>query len=332
MRAVLVKEKGGPEQLYLGETLTPQPSPGELLVRVKATALNRADLLQRRGLYPPPQGASPILGLEMAGEVVETGEHASKWQVGDRVCALLPGGGYAEYVTIPEGMAMPIPPAFSYEEAAAIPEVWLTAYLNLYWLGGLGRGCRVLVHAGASGVGTAAIQLIREAGGLCWVTAGSERKLERCRELGAEDGWNYRNGSFAPWLAEQVPEGVHIVMDFIGASYLQDNLEALAVDGRLILIGTMGGGIYEGPLNLGHMLMKRLQVLGTNLRMRDTAEKIRLSQEFSDYAMPLFEKGTLKPVIDRVYDWREAAEAHRYMERNENIGKIILQVDKPNEL
>ncbi len=327
MRAVLVKETGGPEQLYIGETETPRPSAGELLVRVQATALNRADLLQRRGLYPPPQGASPILGLEMAGEVVETGEQVTDWKTGDRVCALLPGGGYAEYVTIPEGMAMAVPASFSYEEAAAIPEVWLTAYLNLSWLGGLDEGSRVLVHAGASGVGTAAIQLIREAGGSAWVTAGSGRKLERCRTLGAEDGWNYRNGSFLPWLAERVPDGVDIVMDFVGAPYLQDNLRALAVDGRLIIIGTMGGSSYEGKLDLGSLLRKRLQVIGTNLRMRHAAEKIKLSQQFSTYAMPRFASGALKPVIDRVYAWQDAAEAHRYMERNENIGKIILQVD-----
>lgn len=328
MNAVLVREPGGAEQLYMGEAETPRPAPGELLVRVKATALNRADLLQRRGLYPPPPGASSILGLEMAGEVVEIGGQASRWQVGDRVCALLPGGGYAEYVAIPEEMAMPVPPSFSYAEAAAIPEVWLTAYLNLFWLGALGKGSRVLVHAGASGVGTAAIQLVREAGGVSWVTAGSERKLERCRELGAAGGWNYRSGSFAEWLHECVPDGVDIVMDFVGAPYLQDNLRALAADGRLIVIGTLGGGIYEGELNLSYLLMKRLQVIGTNLRMRTLADKIALTQEFSAYAMPRFASGTLKPVIDRVYDWREVAEAHRYMERNENMGKIILQVDK----
>jgi tumor protein p53-inducible protein 3 len=326
VKAVLMKGFGGPEVLYIGDTPDPQPGDGELLVRVHATALNRADLLQRRGHYPPPPGASEVLGLEMAGEVVSTGPGCEGWSPGDRVFALLPGGGYAEYAVVPQGMAMRIPDGFTYEQAAAIPEVFLTAYLNLFWLGGLGAGQTVLVHAGASGVGTAAIQLIREAGATSLVTAGSPQKIQRCLELGAKAGWNYHDGSFLPFVREQTGgQGVDIILDFIGAPYFDDNLKSLRRDGRLIVIGTMGGTEVT-RFNLGFLLANRLQVIGTALRSRPVTEKIRLTQEFWSFAGPRFEDGRLVPVIDRVFDWREVADAHRYMEENRNIGKIVLKV------
>ncbi|GMA49791.1 NAD(P)H quinone oxidoreductase [Alicyclobacillus contaminans] len=325
MRAVVMNGTGGPEVLTLGEAEAPQHGPNELLVRVRATALNRADLLQRRGLYPPPPGASEILGLEMAGEVVAVGSACAGWQVGDRVFALLPGGGYAEYAAIPAEMAMRIPDSFRFEEAAAIPEVFLTAYLNLFWLGGLRAGQRVLVHAGASGVGTAAIQLIREAGAVSFATAGSADKIKRCLALGAQAGWNYHDGPFAPWLKEITEgHGVDIILDFVGAPYFEQNIRSLAMDGRLMIIGTLGG--VNASVNLGTLLSRRLQVIGTALRSRSVADKIRLTQEFAAFALPRFADGRLQPVIDRVFDWHEAAAAHAYMESNANVGKIVLKV------
>ncbi|PWA10689.1 NADPH:quinone oxidoreductase [Pueribacillus theae] len=326
MKAVVMKEPGNPGVLHIGESETPEIKSGEVLIRVKATALNRADLLQRKGMYPPPKGASDILGLEAAGEVAEVGPNVTRLKKGDRVCALLPGGGYAEFAAIPAEMAMIIPENLSYEEAAGIPEVFLTAYSNLFILGRLKAGDDVLVHAGASGVGTAAIQLIREAGARVIVTAGSDEKIERCLELGAAAGWNYNNGPFREWVKEQTEgRGVDIILDFVGAPYFQDNLRSLAVDGRLIIVGTMGG-IHVDNLNLGFILRSRLQIIGTALRSRSPETKIEFTKSFVDFAMERFKDGRLKPIIDSVFDWKDAAKAHEYMESNANIGKIILKV------
>ncbi|GEO27635.1 NAD(P)H quinone oxidoreductase [Alicyclobacillus acidoterrestris] len=326
MKAVLIREFGGPEVLHIGEIETPVPGAGEVLVRVRATALNRADLLQRRGFYPPPKGASEILGLEMAGEVAQVGEGVTSVAVGDRVYALLPGGGYAQYVTVPAGMLMKLPDSLTFAQGAAIPEAFLTAYLNLFSLAKLAPGDTVLVHAGASGVGTSAIQLIRLAGATSIVTAGSSVKLERCMSLGASAGWNYHDGSFVPFVEEQTDgRGADIILDFIGASYFEDNIRALAVDGRLLLIGTMGGTEVQN-VNLGTLLARRLQVIGTALRSRSLATKIELSQAFQTFAGDALERGEIAPVIDSVFDWREVQDAHRYMEENKNIGKIVLSI------
>lgn len=230
---------GGTEVLKIGKCPDPIMGKGDLLVRVQATALNRADLLQRRGYYPPPLGASDILGLEMAGEVVAVGANVTGWATGDQVCALLAGGGYAEYAVIPDKMAMKIPSGLDGIQAAAIPEAFLTAYMNLYWLGGLTSGQKILVHAGASGVGLAALQLIREAGAMAIATAGSEKKLQSCKAFGAAAGWNYHDGPFAPFVADQTSgQGVDIILDFVGAPYFKDNVNSLALDGKLIVIGT----------------------------------------------------------------------------------------------
>lgn len=326
MKAVLVKEPGGPEVLQIGETEKPSYGHDEVLIRARATALNRADLLQRRGFYPPPEGASHILGLEVAGEVVEVGKNVTNVQRGERVCALLPGGGYAEYVAIPDDMLIHIPENLSFEEAAAIPEVFLTAYLNLFDLGGLQKGHRVLVHAGASGVGTAAIQLIRAAGAQAFTTAGTNEKIARCIELGAEAGWNYNDGPFLDWIKEKTDgEGVNIILDFVGAPYFQDNLQSLAVDGRLVVIGTMGG-IHVDNLNLGFILKNRLQIIGTALRTQPNEKKVHLTKALENFALDLFKQGQLKPVIDTVFDWHDVKKAHQRMEANENIGKIILKI------
>lgn len=327
MRAVIVNEAGGPEQLELGEHPTPRPGADELLVRVKATALNRADILQRKGHYPPPEGASPILGLEMAGVVEEVGVACEGWTPGDRVFGLLPGGGYAEYAVIPAALALPIPDRLGFEEAAAIPEVFLTAYQALYWLGELAAGDRVLIHAGASGVGTAATQLAKASGAQVYTTAGSPEKLEACRAMGAEVAVNYKEGPFEPHIKEAAGrQGVQLVLDFVGAPYWEQNLNVLGLDGKLILISALGGTKVD-KLNLGMILAKRLQVKGTTLRSRSLSYKKELTQDFVRDAIPLFADGRLRPVIDRVFPWTEVADAHRWMEDNRNIGKIVLTVD-----
>lgn len=296
-----------------------------LIVQVKATALNRADLMQKRGLYPPPKGASPILGLEMAGEVVQVGGSVKDWKPGDRVFALLPGGGYAEKVSIPAGMAMPIPDGWSYEQAAAVPEVFLTAYLNLFMLGGLREGSTVLIHAGASGVGSAAIQLVREAAAVSIVTAGSPEKLEACLRLGAHKAINYKEGPFVPQVKEATGGlGVDLILDLIGASYFEQNLDCLAVNGRLVLIGLMGGSHIQN-LDLNRLLMRRIQLIGSTLRSRPVTEKIELTRQFNEFASRRFAEGRMQPVIDSVWELEQVNEAHERMERNENIGKIVLR-------
>jgi putative PIG3 family NAD(P)H quinone oxidoreductase len=296
-----------------------------MLVRVRATAANRADVLQRRGAYPPPAGASPILGLELAGEVVSA---AGQWRVGDRVMAVVAGGGYAELAAVPVDVAIPVPDTMSWEEAGAIPEVFLTAFLNLFTLGRLQSGERVLIHAAASGVGTAAIQLARAAGARVFATAGSDDKLAYCRELGAEVTINYRSQSFAEVVrAETGGQGVNLVLDFVGAPYWEGNMAALALYGRLMLIGFLGGS--RAQLDLGPILAKSLTVSGTTLRRTPLPQKAELARGFAAFALPRFTRGELRPIIDSVYPLRDAAEAHRAMEANRNIGKIVLRVDEP---
>lgn len=326
MKAIQMNGFGGTEVLYIDEFPEPAIDEYECLIRVHATALNRADLLQRRGAYPPPPGASPILGLEMAGEVIQIGAKVTKWKKGDRVCGLLSGGGYAELAAIHEDMAIPIPEKWTYELGTAIPEVFLTAYLNLFRLGQLKKHQRVLVHAGASGVGTAAIQLIGEAGASALVTAGSERKLQYCMQLGAVGGWNYHHGSFADWIAECTDgRGVDLILDFVGAPYFHDNVRSLAIGGKLIAIGMMGGGKVNS-LSLNVFISRRLQLIGTVLRPLPLEDKIKLTQQFSEFALPRFMDGRLKPIIDRIFDWRDVAQAHETMESNTNIGKIVLRL------
>jgi len=326
MKAVLMSGLGDIEFLHIGEHPDPGMEEDELLVRVKATALNRADLLQRRGKHPPPKGVPDILGLEMAGEVVDVGAACEGWARGDRVCALLPGAGYAELAAIPAGLAMRIPENLTFEEASAIPEVFLTAYQNLFNVARLARGETVLIHAGGSGVGTAAIQLVREAGGNSLVTAGSKEKIDLCLALGARAGWNYKEGAFAPWVAEWTDgRGVDILLDFVGAPYFEQNLRSMAADGRMVVIGTLGGAEVE-KFSLRTLMSKRLQITGAGLRSMDTARKIRLTGQFATFALPRFADGRLVPVVDTIFDWREVAKAHERMESNVNIGKIVLRV------
>lgn len=325
MRAVVVTEDGPPENMTIGEVATPEPEADEVLVEVHATALNRADTFQRRGHYPPPEGASEILGLEMAGVVQQTGSSVIDWEAGDRVFALLAGGGYAEQVVVHKDMLMPIPPGLSMRQAAAIPEVFLTAYQALHWLGGLMRDHRVLIHAGASGVGTAAIQLVVDAGATAYVTA-SAPKHDVCRDLGAALAIDYNAKNFAVRVQEATNgEGVDIVIDFIGAPYFHRNVASLASDGRVIQLATMGGDVV-GEVSLRDLMQKRAQILASTLRDRSLAYKIQLTQEFASEVLPEFIDGPLQPVIDSVYDWTSVSEAHRRMENDENAGKIVLQV------
>ncbi len=325
MKAILLKEFGLPENMYIGDWETPQPTDQELLVKVKATALNRADTMQRQGNYPPPPGASTIMGLEFAGEVVALGKRVSNWQVGAKVCGLLSGGGYAEYVTIHKDLAMPIPKGLSFEEAAAIPEVFLTAYQALIWIAKLKEGENILIHAGASGVGTAALQIAKAVGANSYVTA-SKGKHETCLRLGATQAIDYKTEDFEAAILEATnKKGVDVVIDFIAAPYFQKNIQVLGLDGRMVLLALMGG-MKVAQFNLLPFFIKRIQVTASTLRSRSLDYKIRLSQDLQQFAWSKFESKTFQPVIDRVYDWSQVAEAHTRMENNENIGKIILKI------
>jgi len=325
MKAIVVTSPGGPENLSLTEVPDPELRPGALLVRVRATALNRADLLQRRGLYPPPRGESEILGMECAGEVAAVGEGVSQVAVGDRVMALLPGGGYAEKVVVPEKMAIPMPENLSFEQAAAIPEAFLTAREALFTLGKVRPDDVVLVHAAGSGVGSAAVQIAREAGARVIATAGSAEKLARVAELGAHVLVNYRTEDFAAVaMTESRKHGVDVVLDFIGGSYWPKHAACLAVGGRCVCIGVLGGATAE--VNLAQLLMRRYQILGLVMRSRDPSEKIAITQAFVRETLPLLSSGRLRPVVDSVFPFAEVAKAHQRMETNENFGKVVLSV------
>jgi putative PIG3 family NAD(P)H quinone oxidoreductase len=323
MKAIVFDTPGEADVLRYGDAPDPEPSADELLVRVRATAINRADILQRRGGYDPPPGASPILGLELAGEVARP---AGEWRMGDRVMAVVTGGAYAGLAAVPAGMAMRMPDQFSYEQAAAIPEAFLTAYLNLFTLGRLQAGETVLIHAGASGVGSAAIQLARAAGARAIATAGSDAKLALCRELGAAEAINYKREAFAERVREITGgRGVNVVLDFVGAPYWEANMAALALGGRLMLIGFLGRS--RGQLDLGAIMGKSLTVASTTLRRTPLPQKIALTRAFEEFAFERFARGELRPVIDRVYPLTQAAEAHRVVESNATAGKVVLSVE-----
>jgi putative PIG3 family NAD(P)H quinone oxidoreductase len=311
--------------MRVGETPPPAMRPGSLRISVAATAVNRADLLQRQGLYPPPPGESKILGLECAGEVIEVAPDVEGWSVGDRAMALLGGGGYAEEVVVAAGCAMRVPERLSLEEAAGIPEVFLTVFLNVFQLARLPDGGSALVHGGGSGIGTAAIQLVKAAGGTIFVTAGTSRKCELCEELGADLAINYRSGDFAQACREQTDgRGVDVVLDSIGAPYLEKNLASLAMEGRLVLIGLMGGP--QAEISLAQLLARRLQVIGSTLRGRPIEEKSAITSAFEARFGPMLEKGSIRPVIDRILPLEEAPAAHRAVKASEHFGKVVLRV------
>lgn len=325
MKAIVIQTEEENRPLVWQTVEAPDYSDEEVLVDIVATALNRADLAQRAGHYPPPPGASEILGLEMAGRIAAAGSKVSGWQVGDRVCALLPGGGYAEQVNVPQQMLIPIPDDWSFEQAAALPEVFFTAYVNLFMEAGLQAGETVLIHGGASGVGTAAIQLVRQAGCRAFATAGSDEKVTRCQELGAELAINYKKADFAEQIQTHTDgEGVDVILDMVGADYFERNLQLLKLRGRLVIIATLSGG--QTSLNLGALMRRRLHLIGSVLRSRSLAEKVEIKEKFMAQFWPLLENSTIRPVIDSVYPIAEANAAQQRMAENKNIGKIILKV------
>jgi putative PIG3 family NAD(P)H quinone oxidoreductase len=325
MRAITVAEPGGPEALVWSEVPDPVPGEGEVLVRVAATAVNRADLLQRQGLYDPPPGASPYPGLECAGRIAAVGPGVAGWAVGDEVCALLSGGGYAELVEVPAGQLLPVPRGLSPVEAAALPEVVNTVWSNVFMVAHLRPGETLLVHGGASGIGTMAIQLGKAVGARVLVTAGGEEKRKRCLELGADAAIDYREQDFVAAVRDATDgAGADVVLDIMGAKYLSRNLDALAVNGRLTVIGLQGGTRAE--LDLGKLMAKRAAVAATTLRARPTAEKAAIVAAVREHVWPLIEAGRVRPVVDRVLPITEAAEAHRVVEAGGHVGKVVLSV------
>lgn len=325
MQAIRITTPGGPEVLRLSTVPDPVPTAEQILVHVRATALNRADTMQRMGNYPPPPGESDVLGLELAGEVEAVGSAVADIKPGDRVCALVGSGGYAEKAVFDARMAVPIPPGWSFVQAAAVPEVFFTAQETMFTLGNLKAGETVLIHAAASGVGTAGMQMARETGARILVTAGSADKIQRCVELGATAGCNYKEQDFADWIKEVTNgQGVDLIEDFIGAGYWDKNLRSLKIGGRLVLVGLMGGVKVEANLQL--IMAKRLQIFGSVLRARPLADKIDITQRFKQNWLPLLASGRIKPIVDRVFPLAQATDAHRYMEENRNFGKIVLTV------
>jgi len=325
MRAVVFDQPGDESVLHIGEVPAPALGANDVRIAVRATAVNRADLLQRQGFYPPPAGASAILGLECGGAIAEVGAAVRGWTVGERAMALLAGGGYAEQAVVDAGSVMRVPKALSDEEGGAFPEVFLTAFLNIFMLGAVPDGGSVLVHGGGSGVGTAAITLCREAGIRIIVTAGSPEKCARCLAHGADVAINYRDGDFAPAVrAATDDKGVDVVLDAIGARYLEGNLAALAMNGRLVVIGLMGGNRTE--LDLAGLMVKRQQVIGSTLRVRPAAEKKAIVDAFLQRFGAALEAGRIKPVLDRVLPLDQAGEAHRIMKASEHFGKLGLRV------
>jgi putative PIG3 family NAD(P)H quinone oxidoreductase len=325
MQAVVVSQPGGPDMLNLEEVPDPVPAAGEVLIRIAAAGVNRADLMQRQGFYPPPPGAPPYPGLECSGQITAVAAGVTGLRPGDEVCALLAGGGYAEQVAVPAVQVLPVPAGLSTADAAALPEVACTVYANVFMTAGLKPGETLLVHGGASGIGTMAIQLARAHGARVACTAGSPEKLRRCRELGADLAIDYTSEDFGGAVRDFTDgRGADVILDIMGASYLARNIAALAIGGRLVVIGLQGGA--AGELDLGTMLRRRLTVHAASLRARPVAEKAAVVTGVRDVVWPLIQSGQVKPVIDTVVPLGEAGRAHELMEAGQHIGKIMLAV------
>ncbi len=322
MKAILVEKEGREGKLIFGEAPEPEPAANEILIKARATSVNQADLLQKRGLYPPPPGVTNILGLDIAGEVVELGEKVTRWKVGDRVFGFVAGGGYGEYVSANEYLIWPIPPALDFESAAAMGEVFATAYLNLIILGRLEQGKKILIHGGSGGVGTAAIQLAGLVGATVFTTVATEEGKKLCDELGAEYIINYEKEDFAKKILEFSPEGVDLVLDFIGAPYLDKHLEILAEYGTLILIGLKGG--TKSEIFLPPILTKKLKIIGSTLRGLSFERKKKLVVNFERKVLPHIGSGRIFPVIDSIFPITQAEEAHQRFSRSKHLGKIVL--------
>jgi NADPH2:quinone reductase len=323
MLAIAISRPGGPEVLTPIDLPTPQPGEGEVLIKVAAAGVNRPDLMQREGKYPPPAGASEIPGLEVAGVIVATGSGTVRWRVNDRVCALVSGGGYAEFCVAPEGQCLPIPHGLDAIQAAAIPETFFTVWTNVFQRGRLWSGETFLVHGGTSGIGTTAIQLAHAFGATVFATAGSERKCEACVALGATRAVNYRDEDFVAALRSATDSrGVDLILDMVGGDYFGRNLDLLAIEGRLVQIALLRGARTE--INLAHLLQKRLTVTGSTLRSRPVEEKSAIATSLEERVWPLLESGAVHPVIDRSFPLTSAGDAHRRMEAGDHIGKLIL--------
>jgi len=326
MKAVYVDRPGGSEVLEIRDVIEPSLEPGHLRIEVRAAALNRVDLLQRRGLYPPPPGASNILGLECAGVVIEC-DGVTEFAKGDRVMALLDSGGYAERVVVPMGQCMKIPPRLTFEQAAAIPEAFLTAHEALFTLGRLQAGNWVLIHAAASGVGSAAVQLARLVGARIIATVGTDEKASAVERLGADVIVDRRHGDFARSCIEHTQgAGVEVLVDFVGTPYVESNLRSLSTGGRWIVVGLLGGA--SATLDLGQVLRRRLQILGLVMRTRSIVDKCAIVRTFADRFLDHFDRGELAPIVDRIYPLADVRAAHERMETNANIGKIVLRLSR----
>jgi NADPH2:quinone reductase len=325
MTAIEIREPGGPDVLVAAERPQPAAGPGEVLIKVAAAGVNRPDVMQRKGAYPPPPGASDIPGLEVAGTIADVGAGVHIWRAGDRVCALVSGGGYAEYCVAPAPQCLPVPDGMDMTRAAAIPETFFTVWTNVFERGHLQAGESALIHGGSSGIGTTAIQLARAFGARVFATAGSAEKCAACERLGAERAINYRERDFVAAIHDLTGgRGVDLILDMVGGEYLPRNLEALAVDGRLVQIGLIGGA--KAQINMIAILQRRLTVTGSTLRPRSVAEKGAIASALRERVWPLLESGAVGPVIFQTFPLRAAAAAHRVMESSAHIGKLVLTV------
>jgi len=317
---------GGPEELQMAQAPLPSPAPQEVLIRVRAAGVNRPDVLQRLGRYPIPADANPILGLEIAGEIVAVGTDVNGLALGDNVCALTNGGGYAQFCRAPMGQVLPWPRGFDAVRAAALPETYFTVWANLFQMGALHAGQSVLIHGGSSGIGTTAVQLAREFGARVFVTVGSQAKAEACVRLGAELAINYREQQFEKVIAERCEgRGVDVILDIIGAKYFERNLDSLAKDGRLVFVGTLGGNVVE-QFSIARVMGKRISIMGSTMRPRTAAEKAAIARDLRARVWPVLDAGRCAPVIHDVLPLEQAAQAHRLMESSDHIGKIVLRV------
>jgi putative PIG3 family NAD(P)H quinone oxidoreductase len=331
MQAIEIAEAGGPEVLRISDFPVPEPGDGEVLIKVIAAGVNRPDVMQRLGLYPPPPGAPDIPGLEVAGTVAALGPDASGVQEGDAVCALVIGGGYAEYCVAPTSLCLPVPEALTTVQAAAVPETFFTVWTNVFDRGRLAGGESLLVHGGSSGIGTTAIQLAKAFGATVYVTAGSEEKCQACLELGADAAINYRDEDFVERISELTKErGVDVILDMIGGDYLPRNLKSLAVEGRIVQIALQGGPRVE--MNLLPIMLKRLTLTGSTLRPRTVAQKAMIAHSLREKVWPLLESGKVRPIIHATFPLAQASDAHRMMESSQHIGKIVLSDEKTEEL
>ncbi|MGH9370113.1 MAG: NAD(P)H-quinone oxidoreductase [Vicinamibacterales bacterium] len=325
MIAIEISQAGGPEMLMPVERPMPEPTVGEVLIRVAAAGVNRPDVMQRRGVYPPPPGASDIPGLEVAGTIEHVGAGVSEWRGGDRVCALVAGGGYAEYCVAPAPQCLPVPEGLDLIQGAAIPETFFTVWANVFDRGGLRAGERALFHGGSSGIGTTAIQLAADRGAHVLVTAGSDEKCRACERLGAERAINYRTEDFVEVVKAMTGgHGVDLILDIMGGDYLDRNLHALATDGRLVQIGLMGGS--EATIDLRRVLGRRLTLTGSTLRPRSVEEKGAIAAALLHEVWPLLESGRVRPIVYRTFPLEQASAAHRLMESSKHIGKIVLTI------